>query len=507
MGNKSKKSDLKKAEISTDTLGDDKYKVSSFKDLNSENLRLVILNNRYAQLLILLVAIGFALRFYNLGFNSIWLDEGTTFGYAKMGFVEIWNAVIAEFHPPLFYWLEHMMNVFGDSEFVLRFMPALFGVLAVPVFYLIGSEVVNRDVGIITALLVTFSPFQIYYSQDARAYTMILLFFSISLLAYIYALKTREMKWWIIFGIASAIAFWAHYYTIIGTGVIVLHAIVTNYREILKNTPFRKGFLVSIILFVILSIPLLLLIYERYLELSASAPTYGVLGPQLITSSIISFSGFEWWSGVLFAVLFIVGVSYLYKKSVSYMALVVGLLLIPLIFSVILSAKITMNPRYLIFLLPVFYLGIASAYMPMKELIKNDKFIYAFMAVLVLVNIPFMATYYTSYTKNDWRGFSGQLGNVTEAGDVIVVLPGYMTQPLDYYYSNETDGTIELLASSGEELEAIYSEYPDSRLFFVVTGDINAKNPEGDAVEWLNANTGYMGQNMGIYLFAIVPQV
>ncbi|WP_421909555.1 hypothetical protein [Methanolacinia petrolearia] len=189
------------------------------------------------------------------------------------------------------------------------------------------------------------------------------------------------------------------------------------------------------------------------------------------------------------------------------MALVVGLLLIPLIFSVILSAKITMNPRYLIFLLPVFYLGIASAYMPMKELIKNDKFIYAFMAVLVLVNIPFMATYYTSYTKNDWRGFSGQLGNVTEAGDVIVVLPGYMTQPLDYYYSNETDGTIELLASSGEELEAIYSEYPDSRLFFVVTGDINAKNPEGDAVEWLNANTGYMGQNMGIYLFAIVPQV
>ena len=81
-----------------------------------------------------------------------------------------------------------------------------------------------------------------------------------------------------------------------------------------------------------------------------------------------------------------------------------------------------------------------------------------------------------------------------------------MSQPLDYYYSNETDGTIELLASSGEELEAIYSEYPDSTLFFVVTGDINAKNPEGDAVEWLNANTGYMGQNMGIYLFAIVPQ-
>jgi len=40
---------------------------------------------------------------------------------------------------------------------------------------------------------------------------------------------------------------------------------------------------------------------------------------------------------------------------------------------------------------------------------------------------------------------------MTVEGDLIVVLPPYMSQPLDYYYSNATDGTIELGANTGED--------------------------------------------------------
>ncbi len=484
----------------------EEYVVESFGDLNPGNLKNVILKNRYSQALLVLFGVGFILRFFNLGFNSLWLDEATTLTYAIKGYSGIWSSVQNEFHPPLFYWIEHFMLIFGDSEFVLRFMPALFGVLAIPVFYLIGREAVGREVGIIAALLVTVSPFQIYYSQDARSYTMILLFFSISLLAYIYALKSRDLKWWIIFGIASAVAFWSHYYTIIGTGVIILHAAVFNYREIIEDGRFRKKFLLAIAAFAIISIPLLMIIYERYLALSAGAPTYGVLGVSLVYSSIISFSGFEEWIAVIFSILFIIGVIYLFRKDLSLTTLVLALLLVPLLFSVIISAKITMNPRYLIYLLPAFYLGIASSYMPIKELIKNDKMICVFMAVIVLVSLPFMMTYYTGYSKNDWRGFSGQLESITEEGDIIVVLPGYMKQPLDYYYSNVSDGTIELTADSGAALEKIHTLYPGKNIFFVVTGDIYAANPAGDAVEWLNANTKPLGRNMGINVFGIIPE-
>ena len=137
--------------------------VRSFQDLSFENCKSVIFHSRYAQILIFLTIIGFILRFYNLGFNSLWLDEATTFNWSKPGFFEIWEiSRSADFHPPLFHWIEHVMLVFGQSEFVLRAAPALLGILTIPVFYLIGKEFHDKNVGIISAALLTFSYFGIF---------------------------------------------------------------------------------------------------------------------------------------------------------------------------------------------------------------------------------------------------------------------------------------------------------------------------------------------------------
>jgi hypothetical protein len=67
-----------------------------------------------------------------------------------------------EFNPPLFYWIEHTVLTLGTSEFILRLMPALFGVLTIPLMYVAGTEFLDRNVGIIAAALLTFSPFHIF---------------------------------------------------------------------------------------------------------------------------------------------------------------------------------------------------------------------------------------------------------------------------------------------------------------------------------------------------------
>jgi len=74
-------------------------------------------------------------------------------------------------------------------------------------------------------------------------------------------------------------------------------------------------------------------------------------------------------------------------------------------------------------------------------------------------------------------------------------------KPLDYYYSNATDGTIELGANTGEDLDAIREQYSDRRAFYVVTADILAVDPTGEALVWLDKNAEFVGQRMGIYLF------
>ena len=76
-----------------------------------------------------------------------------------------------------------------------------------------------------------------------------------------------------------------------------------------------------------------------------------------------------------------------------------------------------------------------------------------------------------------------------------------MTLPLDYYYDSAKDETHEIQANSAKKLEEIEQTRGDTTAYYVVPADIYAANPEGDALNWLNANTKYIGKNMGINLF------
>ena len=91
MGKKSGKKGGSTTDSASSANADEKYGINSFGDFNVENLKNVICNNRYAQMLIVLTIAAFALRLYNLGFNSIWLDEGSTLGFARRSLFGIWE--------------------------------------------------------------------------------------------------------------------------------------------------------------------------------------------------------------------------------------------------------------------------------------------------------------------------------------------------------------------------------------------------------------------------------
>ncbi|MDG6250842.1 MAG: glycosyl transferase, partial [Methanocalculus sp.] len=83
------------------------------------SLKDTLLSSRPLQLVLLLTIAGLFLRLYQLGFNSLWLDEASTLGFARHSLAEIWGFTASgEFNPPLFYWMEHIMLIFGESEVV-----------------------------------------------------------------------------------------------------------------------------------------------------------------------------------------------------------------------------------------------------------------------------------------------------------------------------------------------------------------------------------------------------
>ena len=78
IGEKEKKS---RADRECNLDGEYTNPVRSFRDLTIGNIKEAIFHSRYLQLLLSLTLIGAILRFYNLGYNSLWLDEASTLTY------------------------------------------------------------------------------------------------------------------------------------------------------------------------------------------------------------------------------------------------------------------------------------------------------------------------------------------------------------------------------------------------------------------------------------------
>lgn len=124
--------------------------------------------------LIVILALAALLRFYLLDGQSFWNDEGNSARIAERSLPLITEGAAGDIHPPLYYYLLHgWRSLFGSSEFALRSLSAVLGVLLVGLTFLIGRRVFGAGVGVLAALLAAINPFQIYYSQEARMYMLL----------------------------------------------------------------------------------------------------------------------------------------------------------------------------------------------------------------------------------------------------------------------------------------------------------------------------------------------
>lgn len=120
-----------------------------------------------AVLLLTLLAAG--LRFLHLGAWSMWADEVATLRNSK-------DLADVRGYPIGYILIGIVTGWFGDSEFVARLVPAVVGVLSVPVIYWIGRSLFSHRAGVLAGILLSLSTFHIYYSQYARYYTLLMLF-------------------------------------------------------------------------------------------------------------------------------------------------------------------------------------------------------------------------------------------------------------------------------------------------------------------------------------------
>ncbi|MGO9487684.1 MAG: glycosyltransferase family 39 protein [Solirubrobacteraceae bacterium] len=166
-----------------------------------------------AQLLLAMTLLGAALRFGTLNVQSIWLDESATMILVHRSFGGMLSHLSSsESAPPLYYILAWIWTkVFGTGPLGFRSLSALAGTLTIPVAYACGREISQR-VALWAAALTTVSPAMYYYSQEARAYGMLILFGAVAFLCWQRALRIRDRRSLALWGAASAVAVLTHYF-------------------------------------------------------------------------------------------------------------------------------------------------------------------------------------------------------------------------------------------------------------------------------------------------------
>ena len=145
--------------------------------------------------LLLVTALAASLRLFHLGTMSLWIDEVFTWEMVAPGQgLEFVEQILAAYQGPLYHAAVWPLVRLADTEFMLRLPAALAGALAVPLLGQVAARLWDRTTGRLAALLLALSPFGVWYAQEARGYSFMILFATAAGLVMVTALR-RGPTW------------------------------------------------------------------------------------------------------------------------------------------------------------------------------------------------------------------------------------------------------------------------------------------------------------------------
>lgn len=168
-----------------------------------------------------LTFLGAVLRSADLLGRSMWMDEGITYMRLASSLTDTFRNVVyvlgkpvIDTQPPAYFLLLKAWIPFGgDSEFSLKWLTAMLGVLVVPLTFTVGRRLFGALAGLLAGLFILLSPGVQWYSHEVRMYTLVVSLAALSVLVLHQALKLRATEpgiWVAVFGV-WAVAVLTHY--------------------------------------------------------------------------------------------------------------------------------------------------------------------------------------------------------------------------------------------------------------------------------------------------------
>ena len=172
--------------------------------------------------LLFFLGIGAFLRLFGLSLHDAYTDE-VLLGFRSIGLIDYiaavhqttpwewlgsvpdWARLSFHDHPLFFFIVQHLsLQIFGETLFALRIVPALSGIGVIFLLWLLGKELFSTRVGLIAAALASVSSYAVWISRVGLQDGFVLF---LVLLATLFWIR----KQWIWFGVVMALGFFTKY--------------------------------------------------------------------------------------------------------------------------------------------------------------------------------------------------------------------------------------------------------------------------------------------------------
>ncbi|MDY7077922.1 MAG: glycosyltransferase family 39 protein [Chloroflexota bacterium] len=363
----------------------------------------------------------------------------------------ILGGMIRQNGPLYFFLLRGWVAVAGASEYSMRFFSLVCGVICVPLVYVLGCRLFDRQTGLLAALLVTVSPYLTWYGQEVKMYTLVPALALLAIYGLRRAVEGRGWRWWAVQVVATSLAFYSHILAALLIPVQALLCLVW-WPQVRRRW---AGALVSLACLTLPYLPLVVWQAPQVLQVRETGFYQYSLGEMveiLLNGWSLGITSRGWpWGAALMGALAVWGlVSSLFhsphlspnRKGVRAgrnRLVLVCWLATPLLAVWFVSLRQPLfTDRYLIWTAPAFYMLVALGLAALIGFGNWGRWVAVFLMSVVLVfdgvNLWQQAV---EPLKSDFRAAAAYVADHHSSGELIIFQIPHSRYTFDYYFPDE----------------------------------------------------------------------
>jgi 4-amino-4-deoxy-L-arabinose transferase-like glycosyltransferase len=378
------------------------------------------------------------LRLHHLDTESVWLDEAFSIATSRTSLANIVAENSQDVHPPLHYFLLHYWGLIaGTTTWAGRALSVVCSLGTIAAAYLAGARLRSRATGLVAAILLAISVFQIEFAQEARMYALLVLLSTLSIYFFIRLLDESSPRVFAGYAIATTLMVYTQAYAAFVLAAQAMSLAWEAWRRRERTIPAATRWIVALIVVLAAFLPWLAIFTWQF---SAVQRGFWIAEPEWagIFAPLFAYAGSKAGLALLAPLAVIGGICMATPRardrtSTMRAPLVVVLpwLLAPIVLPFLLSrigSPIFLS-KYTIAASVPFAILVADGIVAVRWTVVRVVLVTGIIALAV----PPLQTYYSTSRKDNWRAAVPAIEQQAQPDDLILFYPYFHRIPFDYY--------------------------------------------------------------------------